>query len=629
MNRYVLPYHLHCASVYPFSAPNGSQVVVCGHENGLLILWRGGRPFKSPDSSINQLRRQDSSSGIAGVDEEGNAGIQDGYAEFEQEEEDAGSLQPYADIVQRLELPLGSAVLHLAFPRLPQLAKPYAQTLAPSLLERKIVVALGCADNSIRLLTLPLSPPPPSLASNKRLFEHPILCRAGHGNWGEELVTLSGAHQSLPKGVSVAFAPRVVTRDDEESSGDDMDEGREKRGQDVLLASHSADLSGIILVHRIPVSQDGMSLKTSPSKIRLWRSRPLASPASSVDLFVSDSSTSSQPPRLLVAESKGPVRIFECCSSHVPDQGRWALTLQPPLSSSRPNHLRSVLDARWILKGNAIAVLTVEGEWGIWDVSLRGGSRMTPGSKPTPFTISGRVGNLTSNAATLKNSTSTGEAKSQLAPMTPSTRKARQEALFGARAGSISNRGGISLKFTHTSFSGGEGDESMTIWHGDNAFTIPSLRTHWQTKFAQGGGSFFNSGAAGQARDIPSIDLGGEIRAAVSAFPKDDSYAAISLNSLDFLIAGERSLTILTPPRAEQEKASSALAFISQPNALIQSTTSNQTDVSDQMLLDHGELDVQGLDRMLDGMSGEAPVGIWSPTPTERRKTEGRRVGFV
>ena len=559
------------------------------------------------------------------IDDDGDANIEGRVdEEFEQEEEFDAS-RPYADIIQRLELPIGSAVLHLAFPSLPQLEKPERHALAPSLLQRKLVVALGCADNSVRLLTLPLSPPSPSLVSSKLLFDDPSRCTAGRGTWGEELVTISGAHQSLPRGVSIAFAGRIITRDDDEVSDDSMDDEERKKGYDILLASHSADLSGLVLIHRIPVAQNGAAIETSLSKIALWLSRPLASPASTIDLYVSPSSASAQTPRLLVAESKGPIKVFECCSSNVPDQGCWTLTLYPPLSLLRSRQIRAVVDARWVLGGKAIVLLTSEGEWGIWDISLRGNARIIPGSKPTPFVISGRVGSLIKSNLGSKTSVPSTEPKSQLAPMTPGTRKARQETLFGGQDSTTSNRGGISINYIRNSPLSGEGDESMTIWHDTNAFTIPSLRAHWQMKFVKGGGGYFNSGAAGQIRNLPSVDLGGELRVAVSTFPKDDSFNTQTSKQLEVLIAGERSLTILAPPPpAEEETVVTDLAPVqastrSQP----QPKESIQPHVSDQMLLDHGELDIQGLDRIMMDMDGATAAGIWSPTPTEKR-----RVGF-
>ena len=622
---------VHVADVYPLAAPNGSQIIVCGHEGGLLILWRGGRPFKSSKGPSSQLRRNESSSGVVSVDSDGNANIENrDDAEFAQEEEDFDASRPYADITQRLDLPIGSAVLHLAFPPLPQLAKPERHPFSPSLLQRKLVVAFACADNSVRLLTLPLTPPSPSLVSSKRLFDESSRCMAGRGTWGEELVTISGAHQSLPKGVSVAFVRCAITRADEEDSEDSMDDDGEKTGYDILLASHSADLSGLVLIHRIPVIEDGTAIETSLSEVDLWRSRPLATPASSIDLYVSPSSASSQSspsPRLVVGESNGPVRIFECCSSNAPDQGSWTSTLYPPISLPRSGHTRTVVDARWVLGGKAVAVLTSEGEWGLWDISMRGSARMIPGSKPTPFAISGRVGSSIKNTAGSKNSVSSNEPKSQLAPMTPSTRKVRQEALFGvSKDNTISNRGGISLKYIRNSPLGGDGDESMTLWHDTSAFTIPSLRSHWQMKFVKGGGSYFNSGAAGQIQNFPTVDLGGELRVAVSTFPKDDSFSTTNSKQVEVLVAGERSLTILAPPPSAQEETTTTALVPVEAKALlqIQPRESIQPHAADQMLLDHGELDVQGLDRVMMDMGGTAPVGIWSPTPTEKRRIGSR-----
>ena len=600
-------------------------------------MWRGGRPFKSNDEH-NQRRRNGPSS-AADNDSYDQGGGKDRPTEFEDEEEYDAS-QPYAAIIQRLDLPLGTAVLHLSFPRLPQLSNPESYSLAPSLLRHKLVVALACADNSVRLVTLPLAPPSPSLVFGKKLRDDPSLSTAGRGTWGEELVTISGAHQSLPKGVAVAFAPHSVTRDEEEVGEDTMDDESVHSGYDVLLASHSADLSGMLLIHRIPVLGEGETIETSVGKTTLWRSRSLASPASSIDLYVSPSSSSSQTPRVLVAESSGPVRVYECCSPQAPDQGRWAITMYPPVSANM-TPFATTLDARWVLAGRAVAALTPNGEWGIWDISLGNPSRKIPGSKPTPFTISGRIGSAIPNTASSKSTTQRPEPKSQLAPMTPSTRKIRQEALFGSNSTSVSNRGGISIQLHPSSSSAlsAEGDESLTIWHDDNIAHLPSLRIHWQSKFKGAGGNMFAAtSAAGQLRDVAPVTHSAEFRTAVSALPRTDESASSTVSTAgtakkpDILVAAERSLTILAAPLAEKDRREESAPRLlpAQANALLQPRSSARALVrgedngggEDQMLLDQGELDVGGLDRLLAGMGQRQQQpggGAWSPTPTEGR----------
>ena len=44
--RYELSHRIHDTKVYPVKAPNGSTIILYGHETGVGILWRGGRPLK-------------------------------------------------------------------------------------------------------------------------------------------------------------------------------------------------------------------------------------------------------------------------------------------------------------------------------------------------------------------------------------------------------------------------------------------------------------------------------------------------------------------------------------------------------------------------------------------------------
>ena len=46
VDSYETPHRIHDIAVYPFSSPNGSNIVIYGHDNGVRIIWRGGRPFR-------------------------------------------------------------------------------------------------------------------------------------------------------------------------------------------------------------------------------------------------------------------------------------------------------------------------------------------------------------------------------------------------------------------------------------------------------------------------------------------------------------------------------------------------------------------------------------------------------
>jgi hypothetical protein len=47
-SSYELPHRIHTAKAYPIKSSNGSSVIIYGHEQGVKIVWRGGRAFKLP-----------------------------------------------------------------------------------------------------------------------------------------------------------------------------------------------------------------------------------------------------------------------------------------------------------------------------------------------------------------------------------------------------------------------------------------------------------------------------------------------------------------------------------------------------------------------------------------------------
>lgn len=564
MNRQVF-----AADVYPFSAPNGLKVVICGHAQGVLFLWRGSDSSRSNDDIHPQQSNLESDEDESDEDE----------SESPKSEE---AQHATAVGTQKLDLHLGTAVLHLAFPRLPQLQKPRDVPVAPKFLQRDLVVALGCADGSIRILTLPLKPPSLSKSNVRTLQQDPLSGQAGKGMWGEHMVTIPNPHQNIPRGIAIEFASRALLKnkaDEEDQNKDDTSD------TDIVLASHSADLSGTLLIHRISIIEDESRFGIP----QLWRSRPLSAPACEIDIFVPPSGR--LPPKVLVGQSNGIVRILECVSAKR-NSGDWSLSLFAPVSKISDNHTASILTAKWVLGGKAITVLNSDGTWGIWDISDSGLARGISGGCPTAFTVAGRIGTPLGITAP-KSSHEKFDNRSQLAPMTPGIRKIRQDGLFqGSKSESSTKRGGISIKQPHGPLTTGDRDESLVIWFGDSIAYLPSLRTHWQNKF-KGPSSVFATSASGHLRDMPPISLEAEARVSVSAFPIDESPGLASSGHIDLLITGERSLMFSSGQSTSNRITPANFRSL------------NQSRVSDQSLLSRGLLDVDGLDRMLEGIPSD------------------------
>ena len=382
----------------------------------------------------------------------------------------------------------------------------------------------------------------------------------------------------------------------------------------MIIASHSADLSGLLLIHRVAISTDSPTLGIeSADNNFLWRAEFLAKPAITAQLHIPLQSSQGKYPCVLVAHSNGPVKIYDCGTASKADQRSWRLSLYASMytSSDDTSSGRSLLDAKWVLGGKAIAVVTNDGEWGIWDITS--GSTML-GGIPTPFTISGWIGSTPIGLQASKPTTVRSDTKSRLAPMTPGTRRVKQETLFAGPAPSsnVSTIGGISA-FSYGIVSNGTGnDEGIAMWHVDKIIMIPSLQTFWQNKVT-GSGNLFSDGSSGRIQEINNVPLTGEVKRSVALFSPENSTSDVGYTSFqpDILISGESSLVVLASPLSEVEKSKSYKARL--PETVV-----------DQQLLAQGELDVLGMSRILDGLTnGHRLTGETNDTLTKRK------VGFV
>jgi hypothetical protein len=170
-----------------------------GHETGVGILWRGGRPLKKGASSPKQAEKPAKVNGVSNdaimiIDSDDDepaktaASQPPREAEFEDEEEELDPDQPYPSIVQQLHLPLSTQVLHIAVPQIPTASSLRTTDTIPPLFSKKMVFTVACADSTIRIITLPLNPP------SDAAKEKP---HGSKSQFGEEIVKIHG-HQSIP-----------------------------------------------------------------------------------------------------------------------------------------------------------------------------------------------------------------------------------------------------------------------------------------------------------------------------------------------------------------------------------------------------------------------------------------------
>ena len=596
-----------------------------GHEQGVRLVWRGGRPFKQPTPEQKPRNANGESRGmlVSLVDDEdpGPEAPLGDTTLFDDEEKEYDPSEPYLPIVQTLDLNLGIEVLCLAFPHVPATLQKTSLDSLPTFMSNKLICALTCSDFTIRVLTVPLMPPSPHSKARPEVRNAVANLDTREGLFGEQMFTFTGepSHRSIPKSVSMTITARTL----EDEEDDDMEEddqietlpapsrtasrsrSRSRLGRDdswdLLVASHSSDLSGLLLIHRVPLAAEGVRISSEHQTP--WRIQNLASPAVTVE-FNTALYPAARHSLLLVAEAKGNVRILDSVPRSRAAQGLWLVSLHSEFETSQNSIIRRrpILDAKWVLGGKSILVLLADGKYGIWDIENAGPKSTNTVKAPRPlttFALDGWVCNSLKSRPMMKSSATNNESRAKLIPMTPSTRKMKQEALF---AGPITvaqregpARGGLSVCPVRESPNSRADDESVLFWHESNTMIIPSLVTHWQNKVRQSG-NLFGTGAKGEPLLINNVQLGGESCNEIGLLLCSKEPAKELMSRAEILITGEHRLLIITPPLVE-------------PSPPPETSPPPLSSSVDQQLLARGELDVHGMDRILAGMSnGDTPT---------------------
>lgn len=616
---------IYTSKLYPVPAPNGSSVVISGTEKGLHITWNGGKPLyftsRSEGPLVNGTSHNQATAPQVSEDPES-----DDEALFESDEEELDNDQPYPSIAQDLDLPLGTAVLHLAIPEIPLQANLRSGDNIPNILSHSIVVAAACSDGSSKIITLPLDPPSAASKRKKRLGAH--ICAVG----AEDA-------SAMVRGIaltwtSIGAADQTTT---EENSHNTRSQSRSRTQApnpelSLLVAIATSDLSGRLQIFKVPVhSAGGVARLPRHQKAPLQTQYLSAYPTRvSFNTAILPSNRHSQ---LLIADASGCLRVYDPLApsnggqrpssadsqiTQPTDQGAWLLTLNSSFhslkdrTSANPGlaQRKKILDASWVCGGRGILALVEDGEWGVWDVDGTGPRPQKKGlSSPLDFVVRGFIGDA-------PETTSTGSAKtksrSQLAPMTPNTRRVRQESLFSgpvAKSG-VAARGGISA--VPSTSSHGSVDDSIVLWYGNEMHHIPSLMNLWQRSASSSGqdtGSLYGPGLS----RVEGFDLSGEmINCVTQLHPKEKVAPGLGKSvQKDFLITAEHRIIIL---EGANDIIPGRTLFNGEPEP--ESLVLRR----EQRLLDSGDLDIGGMDRMLDSMAGIEKTGGFG---------KGKRVGFA
>jgi hypothetical protein len=636
-----LPHRIYDAAKYPLHSVNGSTILLYGHENGVRVLWKGGRPFKEPfglgaggkaktnGSSNDAVMILDSDDDMSGS----QAAPFEDKPEFEDEEEESNPSKPYPPIIQHLDLNFGAAALHLD-------VSPVSISIldaghAPPMFKDKIVFAAACSDNLIRVITLPLTPPSPASKSRQEVQYSFTAGNAGNGLWGESVVELSG-FSMYPDGVSMTFINAKSERELVRRVADDRERTRStsmprSSGDEwhILVASHSRESTGLLLLHNIPIieTQRGGETVYSLSRDYSLPSQTQYLPSPSITISFNPSVSSSQSTHILLADRSGACRIYDCQpprssrSSGNPSlnasgnqQGVWLLTLYAGFQSNKLDSAtaavasstgnfgrKNIVDAKWVMAGKAIMVLLANSEWGIWDIEEVGPEVskgiLTPqgvrGGALTTFSISGWI-----DGAPVKSSSSRASmsqsSTSRFAPMTPGTRKLAEPVLFSGRSGGhCFTRGGISVTRLLTASTISILDECVAFWLEDSYAVIPSLRAFWDAQARRnkgvGSGNLLSGGnSTGRAIRLEGVNLRGERCCGIRPLSQKSPSPEFGLPT-EILIIGEHRYIMMS----NQD-----------PKSYIRWETVSRLETH---IIAPGELDVMEIDQVLSQMENNPP----------------------
>ncbi|KAF2033305.1 hypothetical protein EK21DRAFT_58921 [Setomelanomma holmii] len=616
--RYELPHCVHDATIYPVKAPNGSTIILYGHETGVGILWRGGRPLKKATAPLKQPAKPAKVNGTnndavmiidSDEDESAKAASQPAVpeAEFEAEEEELDPDQPYPSFIQQVRISLNTEVLHIAVPQIPTISSLRPADTIPAIFNKKIVFTVACADCTVRVITLPLNPP--THAVKEKPISAKSLC-------GEEVVKIHG-HQSIARGITMTW----TSRSEPNSSGDSDDDmdvdgdqdaaaatpGRRRRNQqshsrsraqgeegfDLLLASHSAELGGLLKIWRIQLAESSLVV-THP--VAPHKTLTLRKPASRV-VFNTAQYPKRRHSQLLIADATGTARIYDVfapssyrrgASGSSRDPGAFITAYRSSFERVKGNAYspailaarKSIVDVAWVSDGHHILALLSDGEWGVWDVDRSGPS---PPADPLAFSLRGFVGTSDKDGSAGGASSPKKGGSSLLAPMTPNTRRRKEEVLFQVSSLPSSN--------------GAASEDSVIIWYQSEVYKIPDLAKFWTRTASPGAG---NSLPGPGLTHLQGVPLFRETITSVSQFDTTSQASRMAVPR-DSLISAEHRLIITTSTSRPLGRDLSAMLAQDQAET-------EEARRTDQALLSQGELDLGGMDRLLDNMEGSGTI---------------------
>ncbi|KAK8019986.1 hypothetical protein PG990_005124 [Apiospora arundinis] len=535
---YNLTRRAHTIQTYPVLSPQGATIVLYGHEDGISIIWRGGRPFKASvyeDVSHGKKGKQnggapeDSVMVIDSDDDDAAAAQGGGTAFTDKPQFEDGSMDefPQTDITQTLDLSMGTAVFHIATLPMTPCAAEDAAWNGTDLLKEKIVFSVSCATREVYLITLPLTPPSPLSKSREELRVDLLAGKAGNGKWGESITLLMGQEKHSDGLAMTLIQPKPTT---ERSKSTERSRSTGRAAPRAVIAAHSKEASGTLRLWDVPLEKT-----TKDRPVEPFQTEFLPSPLSSV-AFNSTHSTQ------LLCNTSQAIRVYDYAQPSMPNddfsdtpfpsQGSWLISLYPPFARPSPSR-KPIIAASWIAHGRAVLALLADGQWGIWDVdgvspqgpALTRQSSGIRGAALTSFSVTGFV----EGTSPLRN---------------PGTQRA---------PGTGGEFGGITVmpipaQATTTA------DESAVLWIGgsEHVLVIPGILKFWDAQLRKGAGGGVNLFSGAQPTRMVrlsdlTVGLMGERCTDVAAIPRFGGAQAATNEGLpiDIAVCGETRIVVV------------------------------------------------------------------------------------
>lgn len=578
---YSLNRRLHDVKTYPILSLQGSSIVLYGHENGVTVVWRGGRrlkPAKAAPKAGNKTNGASASSEdvvmILDSDDDDDSASRNAPANFvdrpEFETDPVEDTAGYSEVIQTLDLSLATDALHLAvLPLQPRTAGEASGD--PVILDERMVFAVACATGAVYIVILPLTPPSHDSKAREELRTDLLAGAAGQGKWGERLVRLDNPFSPVD-GIAMSLVHDTPTSPTSTTAS----------AARVVVAVHSKEASGTLRLWDVPIDSTTDSIPAEA-----FQTEYLPSPLTSI-AFNPNPTHSTQ---LLAVASPQAVRIYDYARSSIPQDdpseaegpwpahGSWLVSLYPPFVRSTTSSCsrKPVVGADWISHGRAILALLADGQWGIWDVEGAGPlgniesnrlfgkhSEGVRGAALTTFNASGQL----EGTSPLRNPASQLSQRSSFGSNDLNTSGHRGTLLSMVSGGPerlATVKGGVEIIPLPTSRGFAAGEESAVLWIGGTdtlVCVIPVVSKFWDTQVRRsvGGGVNLFSGAQ-PSRMVPlsELDAGllGERCCGVGAVPKpkrqrtgrisdfaDDAQDSAGL-PVEVLIRGESRLVIV------------------------------------------------------------------------------------